>query len=677
MSQSSRAEQAGSATDREEILAAVEPERRAVYRLVCRMLDDLEHAAPWDILYYPPAESEDFLRMQTLLIGVIDAFPAQVDALRQDIEAAAGLAADPSSLDHLAGDVRFFFGGIHDSVRQDLEQLRRMLAESQATPESITDEDRHFASEVAADVKGKYTSSIMGAAASLVAESRWNGVAIESVLFPEKASEFERNERLVATLAEVNENIGNLLQEVPLAELVASWTEHRRVDQYALTPLYSLLGNLGKLMQETSRRALYSGDYHQIQRREGLLSTRVHRLATLHNASWGMAAPDVSTEPAELYPQMVRAATELSAVLDLDILREILGERGVDDILRVVTLEKESAPEAVLWRGRTDASAITPHPARRRVPDEHLPLIPLLYDEDLSTFLELLLGSVLKRASLAVRHEAPADGMARDLSEALDLDPVNLDPANLDRGTLDPEAAATAPAEVTPPAHEVSDAEPVRGEAAQAEAPHVEAERTEPPPAEQVMPASIRYAGMESPSPPVGSSFDQALESLSGGLGLAEFDLPDLTSLGLRSPDDDDEDPPTGPTVSEQLEQLRELQRLLDRFLGGSRKRRQFEMILRLLRQKRSVPRAMMQSAQPYLFEVMNELVPLLERQGVADDVFHRYGAELMRHCKDLCRPETDPRRDQLDLPQVMQKVLNLLDGLNVAAGAAIEQLEE
>ncbi len=62
----------------------------------------------------------------------------------------------------------------------------------------------------------------MGASSSLIAGARWNGVEIEPVLFPEKAEEFDRNRRLVETLAEVTEAITNLLHQIPLAGLVGT-----------------------------------------------------------------------------------------------------------------------------------------------------------------------------------------------------------------------------------------------------------------------------------------------------------------------------------------------------------------------------------------------------------------------------------------------------------------------
>ena len=54
--------------------------------------------------------------------------------------------------------------------------------------------------ELAADLKGKYASALMGAAASIVAQGRWNGAAVEPMLFPEKAEEFVQSRILVDLL---------------------------------------------------------------------------------------------------------------------------------------------------------------------------------------------------------------------------------------------------------------------------------------------------------------------------------------------------------------------------------------------------------------------------------------------------------------------------------------------
>src|SRR5262249_48132849 len=136
--------------------------------------------------------------------------------------------------------------------------------------------------ELAADLKGKYTSSLMGAAANLIGEGVWDGVELEPVLFPEKAEEFRQTKELAVALREAIAAIRPLPEQIPSADLLERWQRGRRVDQYALADLATLRGKIGRLLRERSRRALYSGDYHQISRREVLLSARINELERLH-----------------------------------------------------------------------------------------------------------------------------------------------------------------------------------------------------------------------------------------------------------------------------------------------------------------------------------------------------------------------------------------------------------
>ena len=70
-------------------------------------------------------------------------------------------------------------------------------AHSRALPTAA--EGTHLC-EIAADLKGKYASAMMGAAASLVGQGLYNGVELEPVLFLEKAEEFHSARELVERL---------------------------------------------------------------------------------------------------------------------------------------------------------------------------------------------------------------------------------------------------------------------------------------------------------------------------------------------------------------------------------------------------------------------------------------------------------------------------------------------
>jgi len=317
------------------------------------------------------------------------------------------------SMKQVLTNVQFYFEGIHAMTTGDVAKLRQRIdvfRRGDAT--GLSAQERVFTCEISADLKGKYTSAIMGAAANLVAEGHWTGAEVEPVLFPEKAEEFARNEQLVATLREVLESIRRLSEEVPLIDLVACWEGRRRIDRYALTHLYGFLGNIGKLMKESSRRALYSGDYHQIQMREHRLSNRINELNMLHSKSWEVL-DDTDPNIQDAYAQMIDKAVELAAIVDVELLKKMIGGDSVRLLLRIVSMEGDKRRELDVRLGHEQqADYRTPESLalRQRLPERQHGLVELLYDEDLHTFLELLLGSVLKRASFTVRQRpVPAD----------------------------------------------------------------------------------------------------------------------------------------------------------------------------------------------------------------------------------------------------------------------------
>jgi len=156
----------------EELLESVGPAKTKIYRMVRRILDDLEEVAPWDTLYYPPEEPQEFIKLEIELLEVIDSIPGRVRELAASLEEEAG-EADAE----LVGDAEFFFEGIHGNVTPDIAKLRSKVKAMSVTAGSISlsADERAFTCEITADLKGKYCSSIMGAAATLIAGERWRG----------------------------------------------------------------------------------------------------------------------------------------------------------------------------------------------------------------------------------------------------------------------------------------------------------------------------------------------------------------------------------------------------------------------------------------------------------------------------------------------------------------------
>jgi len=385
----------------EEVLVRLGAVKKAVYAFVRDGVDELEQAAPWDLLYYPPEDPDALLAMIGGLVVAIRGVPDRVDRLVREIPP----GGEPGSDGPTQEDIGFLFGGIHRMVARDLKRLEASLEtmRNRGPAAPPTPADGQVLCELAADLKGKYASSLMGAAASLIGEGSWDGVELEPVLFPEKAEEFRCTRELVVALREAVAAIRHLPEQIPFAELLERWRQRRRVDQYALADLPSLRGKIGRLLKARSRRALYSGDYHQISRREVLLSARINELEQLHQQTWLAPGPGSTPDLAPVFARLVQLTLEAAAVLDADILKGMIGEKKVNGL-----------------RGKAVSATAA---GRKPQPKEAVPgaapdldaLVPLLAEDDLRIFFEMLLASVQRRASLAVREPAepaPAPSLA-------------------------------------------------------------------------------------------------------------------------------------------------------------------------------------------------------------------------------------------------------------------------
>ena len=123
----------------------------------------------------------------------------------------------------------------------------------------------------------------------------------------------------------------------------------------------------------------------------------------------------------------------------------------------------------------------------------------------------------------------------------------------------------------------------------------------------------------------------------------------------------------------EALNQLLEvLQPLLSR---GSSNRKSFELVRRLLNQNRAIPAGLLQSMRPYLYDVMNQLLPQLRDDVRLGDTYADLGTALFGHCKLLCDPNLTPESGLEEVPQAMEQVLDLLNRLAISTRSSVERL--
>jgi outer membrane biosynthesis protein TonB len=607
---------------REEVLAQVKPARSAVYEMVRTCVDDFETTAPWKLLYYPPEEPEAFVDFLDALLALIQGIPKRVAATLSKIPKGTGESDDEPTRE----DVRFMFSGIHHMVEHDLNRVDKTLAPVRERMAATPDE-RQLLCELSADLKGKYASSMMGAAASLIAQGLWNGVALEPILFPEKAEEFRNTRELVDLLKEVTTIIKQLPDQVHFTELVSGWQRGVRADQYALADLPSLRGKIAKLLKERTRRALYSGDYHQISRREILLSERINELETLHQKTWSATEHGGGQDLAPTYARLVQLTLEMAAILDVTILKELIGDKKVEGLRARVTIAKT----------RPAPTASTPGQGLDS-------LIPLLAEDDLRIFLELLLGAVMRRASLSVAMRGP------EPEPAPAPPPPSPPPPAAKPKPPKPEPKAAPAPEPVPKMDEWMLPPPIPDyDASVASAPAWVAPEPKPSPIPQ--PTAETWTSSttmdwlqnepeppsSSPSPPPPSSFIPGMDA-----GAA-------ARTNLR---------PALKAVSDLLNEL---------LASANPNLSSFRMTQRLLSKHARIPAAMFQSIQPYLKEIQERLLPALKEitpfRGITDEAVKK----LEGYCVELRRPNLSPAELKDEVPKKMDRLVRFLEALRAA----------
>lgn len=570
---------------REEVLAQIGAVKKAVYALVRQAIDDFERAAPWDLLYYPPDDPDALLAMVGGLVVTIKGVPKKIDGLLRKLPAGeSGLGTGTG--EPTREDIGFLLQGIHRMVAHDIKRLEGNLAPvrdrgSDAPP--TLDEGQRLC-ELSADLKGKYASALMGAAASLIGEGQWDGVELEPVLFPEKAEEFRFTCELMVSLREAITAIRQLPEQVRFAEIVERWRQETRVDQYALADLPTLRGRLGHLLKERSRRALYTGDYHQISRREVLISQRINEMERLHQSTWTVPDPGSVQDLAPVYARLVQLTLEMAAVLDANILKLLIGEKTVNGL-----------------RGR----AAAPKGLPQRPDDDGLDsLVPLLAEDDLRIFFEMLLTAVQRRASLSVREPAP------------------------------PAPIEDAP---TPPPAPV----PVQKKAA------------DPlPPAPSPPPPPLAYEEL-----PVFTA-DELLSPLPDYMIAEPPALPSPPAPHAPRP-------AAPPAPVDPRAALARIRAKLDELQAPTNPNwNNFRLAQRMLEKHARLPGAMFHSINPFLQEIAVHLVPDLKaiapHQGLTLEAVLR----LETVCRELCETDPSPAEMVSEVPRKLERILRFLDAL-------------
>ena len=375
--------------DLDSLLAEVGEERRQIFALVRNFLDEIEQAAGWRSLYNPPEQDSEMFAIGENLVRAVADIPNRVDHLLQSLRA----DCDEATREALE-DAEFYLQGIHGMVAGELARLEKKLAEhrASASEKPSSTKDRAFLCEIAGDLKGKYASALMGATAAIVAEGVYNALDIEPLLFAEKAEEHRRNERLAEVLELLVDSVARFDLELPFQEVLGRWQELERTDPYALADLTLLCGQIAQLLKIENRRALYSGDFHEIRGRERDLSRRLAELDSLQRSTWEPS--DAPNKDQATFDLMRRLLLEIVAMIDIDLLESYTGASTVQQLRMLGTVVARRQVET----GSSHADEPLPEVDALAAELQTLPAI--FAKEDLKTFLAMLRGAVSRRASL-------------------------------------------------------------------------------------------------------------------------------------------------------------------------------------------------------------------------------------------------------------------------------------
>jgi hypothetical protein len=438
---------------------------------------------------------------------------------------------------------------------------------------------------------------------------------------------------------------------VPFPELLDRWGACTRVDPYALADLATFRGVLGQLLKRSLRRALYSGDYHQIQRREAALATRVAELEALHHRTW--SEPPEAHE-VQTYGQMQRLTLELAAILDSELLEHLVGSSALKDLRQAVATDRAAAGDQTFIGYRPNEWVR----AARRPLGELECLVPLLAGDDLKTFLSLLLASVLKRASLngQARRAPPRVVTAPDAAAAVPAEARS--EATADEAAKP--AAAAAPPPFAAPAEDAGELLPpidIGDTDGRGDSPLL-------PPATQEKPAP-RARSKRSLRDRAGGALDDdggaALPSMVPPPPLPEPTL-DLPALA-----------PSPATSDARRDTLEGLHRLLQ-FLQSPENAHwsSFRMLQRLLQRHARVPPSIVQGAHPFVWDVLNGLVPQLEAAASLGAVPQEARKRLVECCLALTDDALSPEQMVAEVPGQLSRLHRLLEALTAATGAQL-----
>ncbi len=309
----------GPPRNQDEIRARISFKRWRIYESVVEILNEIETRIDWEKLYDADVETDELLAWGLYLEEALPGIPGRLRAACA--EAAPAGCRPEGRLEELEDHLHWGVRQVETGLRQSVSVLSREMVELITTgtrdlPAPRLREAWRALAVPIAEIAGKLRSDLRKLTAFLVAGELWDSDEIEVVLFPRKHQELERTRRLRQRLVETMEGFQGSDERLPISDVIRMWRNGQALGQAALAEIDSMIQGLVTMLDGANRMALYVDSYYRL----GDWSRHLERCSEgLKQHLGDEAVEDALTK-------------EIAAILDTEILAEILGEESLREV---------------------------------------------------------------------------------------------------------------------------------------------------------------------------------------------------------------------------------------------------------------------------------------------------------------------------------------------------------
>lgn len=306
---------------RDEIRQLVSPRRWRVFESIEQILAEAEEQVDWEKIYDCDAELAVYaawgLFLEELIpdagerIRAVSAEPLPSDAQPSDSQA----GDDEELEDHLHWGTKQIENGIQQSLAVLSRHVVTCLTAGEVSDSDALRERRRAVCIPLAEVAGKLRSDLRRFASFVVADNLWDPNDVELVLFPQRLQELAKSQSLKSRLVATMESFQGTDDRLPIADVLKMWRAGKVMGPAALAEVDLLIESLHKMLVADDRKSLYADSYYRL----------VDWWERLVACSQGLKER-LGDESVEKH--LIR---EIAAVLDTDILVDLLGEEWLGD----------------------------------------------------------------------------------------------------------------------------------------------------------------------------------------------------------------------------------------------------------------------------------------------------------------------------------------------------------